>query len=175
MFLSQKRVQSIFLDFHAKLEQIFKTEVKANKKQLQTYLTLPHNQPSLDIKKEPSTRTLTGSFHTLSPGEPTFKVSAKFLDELPAIYKKKEEAMIEQLKKSIATDPEIQEQFEAIVNNTKLSFAQKVEALKELHGVVKNKNDANFARQIIIDKVGELKRMAQSIEDTNDVMAQDIG
>lgn len=34
LFLGQKKIQAIFLDFHARLDQLFKTELKANRQQL---------------------------------------------------------------------------------------------------------------------------------------------
>ena len=51
------------------------------------------------------------------------KVSAKFLDELPKYLKKKEEAMIEQIRKKLSTgDEQFDEQFDMIVNNSKNTF-----------------------------------------------------
>lgn len=46
------------------------------------------------------------------PDTPAFMVSARFLDELPTIYKKKEQAMIDHLRKTIASDEEIHDKFE---------------------------------------------------------------
>ena len=61
----------------------------------------------------------------------------KFLDELPKVYKKREEEMLEQIRKAIATDEAVSEQFDAIVLNAKNTFNQKLEALKELHAHIK--------------------------------------
>jgi F0F1-type ATP synthase alpha subunit len=97
------------VDFHARLEQLFKTEMKQNKAQLKNYLTLPHN-------------------HFTQP-EPT-KVHLRFLDELPKIYKKREEEMIEKIKKTLVTDEHVNEMFESIVNNANHSFKEKIEALR---------------------------------------------
>ena len=63
MFLEQKNVQSVFLDFHAKLDQLVKAEMKQNREQLQSYLNLPHSQ---DIS-------------ALKPA----KISARLLDGMP--------------------------------------------------------------------------------------------
>ena len=63
MFLETKNVQSVFLDFHAKLEQLVKAEMKQNRDQLQSYLSLPHSQD-------------------ISTPKPV-KISAKFLDAMP--------------------------------------------------------------------------------------------
>jgi hypothetical protein len=143
----------VFLDFHARLDQLFKTELKANRKQLQNFLVLPHSYHGYETKK--STASMPSS--VANPKAPVedepFRVSVRFLDDMPYIYKRKEEVMITHLRKAISTDERTNERFETIVNNIKFSFQQKIEALKELHKEVQNKEEKNMATQLIFEKV----------------------
>jgi hypothetical protein len=114
-FLGQKTLQSVFLDFHARLDQLFKTECKVNRTQVQAYLTSPHT-----VAVNPGKKGSQRSFGGLS-GSPTV-VNARFLDELPRLYKKKEEKLIKIIRKAIQEDNEVLEQFDIIVNNPKFNF-----------------------------------------------------
>lgn len=63
------------------------------------------------------------------------------MDELPKIYKKREEAMIEKIRKTLVTDDTVNEVFESIVNNANNSFKDKLEALRQLAKDIKRKED----------------------------------
>lgn len=59
-------------------------------------------------------------------------VTARFLDEMPRLYKEKEEALIKEIRDKISLDEESSLHFDAIVRNTKQSFREKLDALREL-------------------------------------------
>ena len=82
--------------------------------------------------------------------------------------------MIELLRSKISKDKECQDQFDYIVNNSKNSFSQKVDALRELTVNIKKKEENDYATQLVLSKVNEIKRMTQEFEQNNEDLAVGI-
>lgn len=108
-----------------------------------------------------------------APPEPT-KIQLRFLDELPKIYKKREEAMIENIRKTLVTDEKVNEVFEKIVNNINHSFKEKLDLLRQLAKDIKRKEDKEFAKKVIMERVVEIKKITDEMEEQNELISHDI-
>ena len=82
MFLSQKSIQGLFLEFHNGLQAKLKEEFKFNKDQLQLFLTKPA--------------------HTAV--KPQLGIKTKYLDAMPKILRVKDAQFLNELKTKILAD-----------------------------------------------------------------------
>ena len=97
----------------------------------------------------------------------------RFLDELPRLYREKEEALIKEIRDKIAVDEEVSHRFDMIVN-TKQSFKEKLEALKELSLSIKSKDAQEYTRKYVVERLGELKVIADQIDLSNAALNQEL-
>ncbi|CDW83144.1 UNKNOWN [Stylonychia lemnae] len=148
MFLGQKQIQGIFLDFHLKLQEALKLEMNMNKQQLQNYLSLP-NQDQLDqLDKKP------------------FQVKTYYIDNIPKIIKRKEKEFLDNLKKKIMEDEKSYKQYDLVVKEYG-SFTSKMDALKNLNGEFQKQDFLKKNLEETYSKINQIKALNNKIEETN--------
>jgi hypothetical protein len=64
--------------------------------------------------------------------------------------------------------------FEQIVNNVNHSFKEKIEALRQLAKDIKRKEDQEFAKKIIMERVSEIQKITDEMEQQNELISRDI-
>jgi len=108
------------------------------------------------------------------PKDGGLSVTNRFLDDLPRLYREKEEQLIKEMRDKISLDEESSLQFDAIVRNTKQTFKEKLDALRELSLQVKSKDAAEYARRYVVEKLTEIRDITDRMEKTNENLTQDL-
>ena len=78
------------------------------------------------------------------------------------------------MRDKISLDEESSLQFDAIVRNTKQTFKEKLDALRELSLQVKSKDAAEYARRYVVEKLTEIRDITDRMEKTNENLTQDL-
>jgi hypothetical protein len=72
--------------------------------------------------------------------------------------------LIKEIRDKICLDEDSSLQFDAIVRNTKQTFKEKLDALRELSLNIKSKDAADHAKRYVVKKLGEIRDITDKID-----------